>query len=35
MTNLNAIDPAAVAEEAKIEDGDVVIAKSRDRKSVV
>ncbi|HEX9088589.1 MAG TPA: ABC transporter permease, partial [Arthrobacter sp.] len=29
MTNLNAIDPAAVAEEAKIENNDVVIAKSR------
>lgn len=28
MTNLNAIDPAAVAEEAKIEKNDVVIAKS-------
>jgi peptide/nickel transport system permease protein len=29
MTNLNAIDPAAVAQEAKIENDDVVIAKSR------
>lgn len=28
MTNLNAIDPAAVAEEARIEGNDVVIAKS-------
>ncbi|MGO4492526.1 ABC transporter permease, partial [Arthrobacter sp. 2YAF22_2] len=29
MTNLNTVDPAAVAEESKIENSDVVIAKSR------
>ena len=33
MTNLNTIDPAAVAGEAKIENNDVVIAKSKYYKS--